>query len=50
MELYLVLVQQEIVIQKLYLDKNELRMDPRDYLMYIKLGAADSAVDAITRK
>ena len=34
----------------LVLDKNELRMDPRDYLMYIKLGAADSAVDAITRK
>jgi|TARA_R100000656_G_scaffold108350_1_gene80429 hypothetical protein len=34
----------------LVLDKYELRTDPDNYPMYIKLSAADSAVDAITRK
>ena len=34
----------------LVLEKNELRVDPQIYTMYIKLSAADSAVDLITRK
>ena len=34
----------------LILEKNELRVDPQIYTMYIKLSAADSAVDLITRK
>ena len=34
----------------LVLNKDELRVDPNDYLMYIKLSAGDSAVDAIIRK
>ena len=34
----------------LVLGKNELRVDPSTYTMYIKLSAADSTVDAITRK
>ena len=34
----------------LVLEKNELRVDPSTYTMYIKLSAADSAVDVITRK
>ena len=34
----------------LVLDKNELRVDPIVYKVYIKLSAGDSAVDVITRK
>ena len=34
----------------LVLEKNELRVDPQIYTMYIKLSATDSAVDLITRK
>ena len=34
----------------LVLEKNELRVDPGTYTMYIKLSAADSTVDLITRK
>ena len=34
----------------LVLERNELRFDPDVYKMYIKLSAADSAVDVITRK
>ena len=34
----------------LVLNKDELRVDPDDYLIYIKLSAADGAVDAIIRK
>ena len=34
----------------LILEKNELRVDPKIYAMYIKLSAADSTVDLITRK
>ena len=34
----------------LVLNKDELRVDPNDYLTYIKLSATDSAVDIIGRK
>ena len=34
----------------LVLEKNELRVDPDTYTMYIELSASDSAVDVITRK
>ena len=34
----------------LVLEKNELRVDPNTYTMYIKLSAGDSALDVITRK